>query len=477
MMGFGAAAPRFAVLLSPGGGYALEYQATRAGVTIVEHISLPGPLANPVAAVERLWHDLGPRLRGADVIVVLRGFGVVHELLTLPPGEPSAVRGVAAREMTRLHGPRLFVDVLRPAQPPTQPVQQVAAAAPADVLQTLEQALHERGAGRVQITTVPRVLERLVLEFDEPDSPRAVVLPLADGPAIGYVHEGRLRYFIEPLVMSGEVPLDMSLLVEQIARGRLYLRQNFRGAMVDCVLVGGGDDEHALLESLHAQLGVKARAIGAEIGGPGALAAFGGILERLADNGLDLLAVTRRPLTRAERILPATRVAAVAVLVIAAAWAGAGLLRLRSEGAAVGAVRDHVAARMPEIWSMRTVLEQRASYAARVAALEAADEGHGRLDRVLEGMAAAVNDRVRLTALQAAWSNDAWHVDVAGIATGTGSADAVGSLNTFYNRIPQELPVSGLTLQSFDYMPADTTLPGAVRLTFRLQFSAFGEMP
>ena len=475
-MRFGTAGSRFSVLLSPGGGYVLQYQVTRTGLSIVEHIVLPGPVPNPVAAVERLWHDLGARLRGADIIVVLRGFGVLHELLTLPPGEPTPVRSIAAREMARIHGAGLFVDVLRPPVPSAQPVQQVVAAAPADVLTTLEQALHERGAARVQVTTVPRALERLVLELDDSEGPRAIVLPLADGPAIAYVHEGRLRYFLEPLAVSGEVPLDVPLLVEQVARGRLYLRQNFRGATVDRVLVGGGDDENALLESLNAQLGVQARPIGADMGGPGALAAFGGILERLSADGVDLLALTRTQPTRYDRVQPALRAGAIAVLVVAAVFALSGLLRARNEAAALSAVRDHVAERMPEIWSIQTALEQRAGYAQRLAALEAADIGHGKLDRVLQAVASSVNERVQLTSLKGTWQDNGWYVEVGGIASGTSGADAVGSLNAFYNRLPRELPAQDLALGSFDYMPADSG-QRAVQLSFNVKFSALGESP
>jgi hypothetical protein len=255
------------------------------------------------------------------------------------------------------------------------------------------------------------------------------------------------------------------------------VRQNFRGATVDHVLVGGGEEELALLESLHAQLGVQSRPIGADIGGAAALAAFGGILDRLAADGLDLLAVTRRPATHYDRVLPAARALAVVALVIAMGWAGAGALRARSEAAALDRARDEVATRMPQIWSMRSTLEQRAGYAARVAALEAADVGHGQLARVLEALATAITGPVHLTAVGATWSNNAWHVDVAGVASGRGGAEAVGSLTAFYDRIPRVLPVSDLALGSYDYMAADSLAPGAVRLSFRLRFSAFGDAP
>lgn len=476
MIGFRAKAARFSVLLSPGGGYGLEYRVTRAGLSIVQHIVLPGPLANPVAAANQLWQELGPRLRGADLMIVLRGYGVMHEVMTLPPGDAAPVRAVAARELARLHGPGLHADVLRPAQPPAQPSQQVVAAAPMDMLHTLEQALHERGAAHIRVTTVPRALERLVLELDDATGPCAIVLPLPDGPAIAYLHEGRLRYFIEPLAMSGEVPLDTTLLVEQVARGRLYVRQHFRGASVDRVLVGGGAQEHALLEALQTQLGVQSKPIGAEIGDPGALAAFGGILDRLADDGVDLFAATRRAPTGAERFLPLARVAAIAALVISGAWAAAGGLRVGSESAGLERAREDVAARMPGIWATRSTLEQRAAYDARLAAVQDADARHGQLARSIAALGSAVDGGIRLTSFDAAWGGNAWRIGLGGVASGRSSAEAVGTLNAFYNRIPQRLPVTNLTLGGYDYLASDS-LTRTVRLSFQLQLTAFEGTP
>lgn len=468
---------RIAALLSPESAYAIAYQSAGAGLELLAHAAAAGPFGNAAEALETVLDRLAAGgMTGTEIVLVVRGFDVVHENITLPPGEPAMIRQIAQREMMKRHPAlgSLQVDYATHGAAAAGPREVLVGAAPVATLAALERVAVAGGASLVHVTVLPQVLQRLRDELAPGTEAVALVLAIPRAPLVAVSHELHIRYIAEPASLAvGDPARDAQMLVEQVARVRLYVRQTFRGTNVERVLVAGsGDEENRLLDVLREDLRLPAEAFGADVGNAEALLAFGAVLNH-EQGGLDLLASTRRIATPLEQWTSRAAVAAVLIVAAATLWAAAGLWSTRSAGRRLERAREGVADRITAIWAMQSTIDARRAYAAQVSAMDAADARHNQVARVLEGVAAAAPSTLWLSALDLSWADNAWQVTVSGTSSGASTVDAVSALNAFHNALPTELPVGAITLDDYDYEAPDSLGTGASPVRFRLTFRAF----
>ena len=156
----------------------------------------------PVPGVAAALQSAG--IARASVSVAMRGFGVAHHSLQLPPASDALLGPVIEREVRRLE-PHLGDCVVQwmslpplesgvsapPGVPPQRSI--FATAAPSDVVAAFEHRLHDAGHRLEHLTTLPVAVQRLLEQFDSGTGTIATVLPLPDGAYIGFTLSGGVR--------------------------------------------------------------------------------------------------------------------------------------------------------------------------------------------------------------------------------------------------------------------------------------------
>lgn len=472
---------RFGALVAPGGIHLVEYRWKRHGLETLGTWSDAQPVADAVSGFERLGRLLGARgARGAAVAAVLHGFGARHHLASLPPAEPEVLRPVLMRELARFY-PELgdavveYVALGRVEVEGRTREEVLAGAAPRAVVLECRDVLAARGYELEHLTVVPQALRRLHEAFVGSHEPTALLLLLGDEPLLGFFHEGRLRLFSEPPKAVGGKLGGVEALVELVERGTLFLRLEF-GATLERVLVRAEPAERARIEAqLRSELQLEAAPWGPEGGVPGALAALGAALDAADARGLNLIPPEHRPPAPTVRMARRLAVAGATVLVaggLAWGWAGVGAAADARE--ALARVEHELEARAAPLAVVRAGVDARRAHGERLAFLATTAAERQRVQRVLAEVAAAAPAAIRLDSLVLGRAGDVWQAEVAGVATGASSAQAVRAIDALYRGLGRRIAADSVVLTRLDYPPADgdpAARGGGVEVVFGLAFT------
>lgn len=483
----------FGALVAHDGVCLVEYQSDRMGARVVDQWSDAGRSASLDEALERLSRLLGARdAKGARLAIAVEQFGVQHHVMMLPDASNDVLEPIVRREVQRTLGltdpavaftrGRAAQSRKTPSSGTTGPSQIFIAAAPRDAVDTLRTRLASRGIEIEAVTVVPKAIHSLYEATGAALEPTAVLVCLEGGPHLAFFLDGRLELAVDPpIALEGE-RASVSMVLDQVERGAVYFRQQFRGAVATRVLLAARPDEYEPLAAALAQrLGARVKPLFPGAASPEGVVAMGAVIEAHHGTPLDLF--PHRP-TLESRVRATLRgpngVAAAMASVAAAAgiWAAAQVSSFAS--AHMSADRARVAARMSisATAPMRLVAERRADAVQKITFVENSQRARAELAQSLRSIADAVPGGVRFDSLTVSRTATGWTAGISGQASGATSARSVGSIDSFYRAVRARREFAQATLDRFDYptsspladsthRPADVVIQFHLSLTFR----------
>lgn len=481
---------RFGAFIGPRGVYLVEYRRVTSGIELSEHRAITRDLSDideAAAALVALVLEAGGA--GSSVAAAIRGFGVSYRLLVLPPAERSVLAPVVDNEMRRLH-PEVVEPVVnfalggpverrsqqstgdpithdrRVAAQAVPPIEVLAATAPTHVVRVLTQALSRHGITLTHLTIPPQAMARVYAEVNGEGDASAVAMMLPGGPLIGLFQKGNLRFVTEPPSTASELTAELQTVMDQVDRGRMYLRQQFRGADIDRVFLATDPDAQQHFNAILAtSLNVDVHPLVPTEAPAAAVAALGAVLDAEDGTGLSLYPSGSKRREAASRRQHRTAMyAAWGVSGIAFAWALFTVFSAQPTVESVADARRQSARSLASLEAIRGVVEERRANAARLSAIDALAADRRRLVNQLQGIAASRPPGVQLGRIHLERLEDGWRGEVTGTASGFSGAHALRAVDRFENELPRALQTSSVVLADFTQGDDETVV------TFRITF-------
>lgn len=475
----------FGAFVEPHGNYVVEYRRERDGITIVNHQYDNRRSIGLAEAGEKLAATIvSSGATRSRLAVAVRGFGSTYQIMMLPPAEPAVLGAVVRRELGRLNpdmeSPRVDfvlggqIDRRRRSRMKGDKAQQevLVGAAPELALSAFGEELAAAGIELQHLTLLPQVIQRLYERADRSGQATACYVELPGGPVLAFFNEAQLRLIVEPPT-GGETTLAdrVQTLAEQLQRGSLYLRQQFRGAELGRLLIAVEPEESGeLLELLRAQLPYQVSVFPGDDARPGALIAMGAVLDSEAEKGLNLSPFAEAPEAKIERkqrriaLLIGGLVSALAIL-----WAGISVVSIVKLSRDVTAQQAAAESRIQTLAPLRVVASARQKHAQSVLYLEAMRLDREHTGEVLRALVRATPPGVQLASLAMDRSGGEWKVQLSGAAFGETGADVLLGIDRLFHNLPREMPMHDLVLSQLDEAPAGEF--GAA-MSFTLTFTA-----
>jgi hypothetical protein len=469
------------VYVCPSGVFAVDFKKRgSSGYELGRSFDHPDPLDDAADAADRVVSLLRTAgIQNADVAICVRGFGVTHHLLQLPPADDEVLAPIVEREVRRLE-PQLGECVVSwISLPPLQSTGSeaaaqrslLAAAAPSSLVRVFDQRLRAAGYHFLHLTALPVAMQRLVEEFEPGPAATALVAPLPDGAFLGFVLDGGLRLVIEPPTPQAEAH-ELPALSEEVQLGVMFVRQQFRGAQISRIsLVGTRTSLFGAETVLTERLGIPVAPFAAPDLAPPAFAALGAVIDARSAKPLSLAGSSRgRSVKRAHTAVENASYAAVALVLVVAGWAVVQAARSHRASDALQAARGRLTRDSFALTPIRSTAGQRRLVQDAVGALRLVITDRIELQQALSGIAYAVRAPVRLDSLRLARASEGWSAVVGGSVAGETSARAVQSLNDLYRELPQRLAVDSLRLDHLTYADSPQTDGGSAVVKFQLSF-------
>jgi hypothetical protein len=471
--------PLVGAYVCPRGVFTIECKRSRGALEIERTLEVPLPLESAVAAADHLIQVLrSAGISRADVAIAIRGFGVVHHVLQMPPAKDELLSPIINREMRRLE-PQLadaVVDwislpALEGGPEGTPQRSLLGVAAPADVVMAFEQRLKVAGYRLTHLTALPVAMERLLEEFDAGTQSAALVAPLPDGAFLGFSLNSGLRLVIEPpLPQDGEH--EAAALAEEVELGMMFVRQQFHGAEIERVALVGSKESLADAESaLSGRLHVPVAHLGVRDLRPAAFAALGAILDAQSPEPLSLGGASRESAdARALTPLESISVAALLLLALLGAWTVTETVRTKRAAIALQTARHRIEQDSFGLGPVRSTAEQRKLVQDAVAAIRIAANDKVELQEALTGIATTLGGRAQLDSMRFERSSSGWRTVILGTVAGVTNARAVQSLNDLYRELPQRLSADSMHLDRLAYEDSGSTEADASVVRFQMSF-------
>ncbi|MEO6877343.1 MAG: hypothetical protein ABI205_02600, partial [Gemmatimonadaceae bacterium] len=279
----------------------VECAAEKAGIRVLQQWTDTGPSASIGDALERLHGLLAANdVRNATLALAVEQFGVFHHVMMLPGAADDVLRPVVRREVQRVFGVSdpVIVFTRGPqherreptrADVRTAPRQLFVAGAPRETINALSQGFSERRITVEIATVVPKAIHSLFHACGGGSEPTAVLVCLDGGPHLSYFLDGRLELAIDPPIALEGDRLSIPVMLDQVERGSVYFRQQFRGATASRLLLAARHGEYdALAAAIQERMGVPVSPLFAGKASPEAVVAVGAVLEARSPAPLDL---------------------------------------------------------------------------------------------------------------------------------------------------------------------------------------------
>jgi hypothetical protein len=254
--------------------------------------------------------------------------------------------------------------------------------------------------------------------------------------------------------------------MDQVDRGRMYLRQQFRGADIDRVFLATDPDAQQHFNAILAtSLNVDVHPLVPTEAPAAAVAALGAVLDAEDDTGLSLhpLGSKRREAATRQQHRTAMYVTSV-VSGLALAWALFTVVSARPAVDSVADARRQSARSLASLEAIRSIVDERRANALRLSAIGAQAADRRRLMSQLHGIAASTPSGVRVDRIYLERFQDGWRGEVSGTASGFSGAHALRAVDRFENELPRALQTSSVTLADFSQGDDETVV------TFRMIF-------
>lgn len=479
---------RFGALVAHDGVTLVEFLSERTGIRVANQWTDSGRSTTIDEALTRLTSLISTLgIRRGRLAVAIEQFGIVHHAMVLPPAADEVLRPVVKREIQRVFGvPDPVVAFSRGApqerreparaDEKTAPRQLFVAGAPSSTVDALASRLAMKGWTIEIATVVPKAMHALYEMSGAPLEPTAVLICLESGPHLAFFLDGRLELAIDPpIALEGDRP-SVAMVLDQVERGAVYFRQQFRGATASRILLAAPANEYEVLSSeLERRLNARVKPLVVGNASPEAVVAMGAVVEARSSAPLDLFP---HPPTASERISAAVRgpnavmLGAAAAAVIAVLWGASQYKTLNSTRRENEQLRLSVREAIPAVEPMRQTAERRAGLMRQIDFVRRGLGERSALSKSLTGVASSLPDGVVFDSLFVTRVADAWSVRVAGVSHGTSAAQAVGGLQSFIQALRTRPSISATTLDNFDYASGDSLTPAnGVRIQFHLTFN------
>jgi hypothetical protein len=478
-------APQIGAYVCPRGVFAIQCRAAGGGLEIERSFDVPFALKTAEEAADHLVSVLqSANIARANVSIALRGFGVAHQTLQLPPGTDAVLGPVIEREVRRLE-PHLTdcvvqwmsvpsLDAPGSNAPPQRTVFAIAASTAA--MDAFEQRLRAAGHRLNHATALPVALQRVLDQFDSGTGTIATIAPLPDGAFIGFSLGGALRLIVEP-PLPQDAQHEAAALGEEVELASMFVRQQFRGVNLDrVVLIGARDSLSELKGTLTERLKIPVKQLDADSLSPVAYVALGAVVDAQAPVPQSLGGATRgQAAARGLSRLETASMGALFVLALVGFWTIAETVRTVRAERALATANRRVEADGFGLAPVRATAEQRRLVKNALGAVQVSSADRSRLQRMLAGIASVAGPPVRLDTLRLARSDAGWRAVLSGGVDGTSNARAVQTLHELYRELPQRVAVDSLRLDRLAY--EDSTGTGLSTVRFQLSFSIVNPPP
>ena len=484
----------YAALVDPDGISLIEYRREKAGFRIVEQERDSRHHDTAAEACDRLVELLSAkRFTRASLVVAMQHLGSFHHMMTLPGAADDVLRPILQREIQRVFGisdpafaftagPPVERRAADRADPATAPRMLFIGGMPQGTLETLVEKLALPNLDVRCVTVVPEAIRRASREAVGDGETTAVLVCLASGAHVGFFVSGRLELSLEPpSALAGALALDPDTILEQVERGNVYLRQQFRGAEARRLLLAApASMQESLASQLEERFGFRVQPLMPRIASPEATVAMGAVLEAESEHPLDIYPHPATLLERARTALRGTQgmaTAAATAALVAGLWAALQITSVHNAERDVQSLRNQINTSLPALAPIRRVVERRAAYSERLDIAERVRGERAMLAGQLASLASITPAAIHFDSLTVTRTQNGWTVSVAGEAASSSAAESVHALNQFYEALRGGAGVTAPSLDRFDY-PARTVADssahhdGDVKIQFRVSYNA-----
>jgi hypothetical protein len=240
----------FAALMEHEGVYLVEFAREKSGFRVVGDWADRRSTERVEDALVSLSELLRQQqIRRATLAIAMQQFGTFHHVMTLPAAGDEVLRPIINREVQRVFGiPEPVFAFVRGgaderregarANPETAPLHIFVGGAPRSTVDALAAGLAIKGIDVQGVTVVPEAIRQVYASAARSTEPTAVVVCLSGGPHLSFFVDGHMALAIEPpIALEGDYSIDPSAIVDQIDRGAIFLRQQYRGAQATELLL------------------------------------------------------------------------------------------------------------------------------------------------------------------------------------------------------------------------------------------------
>lgn len=486
----------FAAVVEPDGVWLVEYRREAAGYRVVQQTSD----VRRMPSARDAFDSLATLVRNADarratLRIALQHFGAFHHIMTLPRADDRVLQPVIRREMQRTFNVTDPVIAFTSGTPverrsaeradaTTAPSSYFVGGASQETVDALVDALAVPGLTVECVTVVPEAIRRVHEVASSSDDVTASLVCLASGPHLAFFIDGQMEVALEPpIALETESLVDPAMVVSQVERGVVYLRQQFRGAEPKSLFLAAPPGSYdALAATLEERFGIRVRPLMPQIPGPEAVVAMGAVLEGDDSHPIDILP---HPPSLAERVRDSFRgaqgIATVtsAVAAVVAFWAVMQVNHVRRDNQEVLRLRDQLNASLQAAAPIRQAAERRAGFMQRIIVSDDVRVERLGLSTELAGLANILPRTMHFDSLVVARTQTGWTTRVHGEVATPSAAESVRDLNDFFRGLDKRPGVTSATLDQFEY-PAATAHDsaekahddGLVRIHFQVSFAS-----
>ena len=411
-----AASRSFAALIDQDSVVVLEYEEEKEGFRLLDTRTTSQRFVSPESAADAVVDLLSAmKAKNAAVSIVLQHFGSFFHTLVLPPADPDHLRQIIQREVQRsfnIADPAIAfaagasVERRDAARAGGQVPRQIfIAGAPRTVMDAIEERFRKARVRVEGLTVVPEVFRRLYDTLDGSTEATAVLICLHNGPHVAFFVNGQLELAIEPpLALEGEAPLDTTVIIDQLERGAIFLRQQARGTVATRLLLSApASDYESLASTIEARTGMRVAGLGHGIGTPESVVAMGAVL---AARGTDRLDLFPRPPAFDERLKTAMTgpglftTTLLTAATVAAFWAGMQVLAVWRERSSLERVQAQVERTLPVVANARQSAQGRERIASIRSTLREANIERSSLASLMSRISTATRTGTQLDSLR-----------------------------------------------------------------------------
>jgi hypothetical protein len=254
------------------------------------------------------------------------------------------------------------------------------------------------------------------------------------------------------------------LIIDQLERGAIFLRQQSRGTVATRLLLAcRAEDYDHLAATIERRTGMHVAPIGQRVGPPESVAAMGAILASAAPDAMDLY--PRGP-TFDDRLRGATTGSGLATTTlftaaaVATFWCAMQLFAMQRARGDLESLQSQVTESLPRVMALRESAAGREQLANIRAALEGSEAERRAMNTVLMAASSAAVPDARLDSIKVDRVAEGLRARVFGLASGPTGPAAMGAATSMYRVFQRHQSLTDLEFES-SYVPRGPTDPGA----------------